>query len=82
MVANKVYCMPIATTLAIALFVSKTFLSHHLFNEDGQGLVELLKGENLNKMLLKFTPLCSPDIHNFITSLNHHLSNSNSLNVS
>jgi hypothetical protein len=76
----EVYRTPIATTLVIALSVNKTFLSHHLFNEDGQGLIELLKGEKLDQMLLKFTSLCSPSIHNLITSLKHRSSNSNSTN--
>jgi hypothetical protein len=37
-VVNEVYCTPTITTLAIVLLVSKTFLSHHLFNEDGEVL--------------------------------------------
>jgi len=51
MVANKVCHMPIATTLAIALFSSKTFISHH-FNEDGEVPMEFFKGEKLDQMLL------------------------------
>ncbi len=34
MVVNKVYCMPTATTLAIALFANKTKIICHLFNKD------------------------------------------------
>jgi hypothetical protein len=49
------------TYLVIALFANKTFLSCHLYNEDGKSLVEFLEGERLNQTLLKFTPLCSPD---------------------
>jgi hypothetical protein len=79
MVVDEGCCMPIATTLAMALSTRKTFLFHHLFNEDGQDFVELLKGEKLNQMLLKFIPLCSLDIHNFIISLKHHHGNSNSI---
>ncbi len=78
-VANKFYCTPIATTTIIVLSTNKTFLSCHLFNEDEQGLVELLKVENLNKMLLKFIPLCSLAIHNLIASLKHRLSNFDSI---
>jgi hypothetical protein len=33
--------------LTIALVVIKTFLLEHLLNEDGQGLVEVLKGDKL-----------------------------------
>jgi len=57
MVVEEVCCMPIATTLAITLFLSKTFLSRHLFNEDGECPIEVFKGEKLNQMLLKLTPL-------------------------
>jgi len=79
MVVDKVCCTLIATTLAITLFVSKTFLSRHLFNEDGKGPMELFKGEKLDQMLLKFAPLCSPNIHNLIISPKHHPSNSSSI---
>ncbi len=34
-VVNEVCCKPTTTNLAIAVFVNKTFLSYHLFNEDG-----------------------------------------------
>jgi len=59
--------------------MSKAFLFHHLFNEDGKGLVELLKGEKLNQTLLKFAPLCSLGIRNQIISLKHLFDNLNSL---
>ncbi len=48
MVANEVYRTPIVTTSTVDLFVNKTFISHHLFNEDGKDLVEFLKGEKLD----------------------------------
>ncbi len=38
------------TMSTIALVVSKTFLSKHLLNEDGQGLVEVFKGEKLRQV--------------------------------
>jgi hypothetical protein len=71
MVINKVCCTPIATTWVITFYVSKTFLFCHMFKEDGEGPMELLKGEKLNQMLLKFVPLCSPNICNLIASLKH-----------
>jgi hypothetical protein len=71
MVIEKVCRTPIATTLAIALSMSKTFLSRHLFNEDEEGLVEVFKDEKLDQTLLRFTPLCFPSIHNLIISLKH-----------
>ncbi len=79
MVIDEVCCMPTAITLAIILFVNKTFIFCHLFNEDGKGLVELLKGEKLDQMLLKFFPLCSNAIHDLIASLKHCPSNSDSI---
>jgi hypothetical protein len=42
-----------------------------VINKDGKGHVEFLKGEKLDKMLLKFVPLCSLGIHNLIVSLKH-----------
>ncbi len=69
MVANEVCHTPTTTSLTIALFANKSFLSRHLFDEDGKGLVELFKGEKLNQTLLKFIPLCSLGIWNLITSL-------------
>ncbi len=72
MVVKEVLCTPYAMSSAISLVANKTFLSHHLFNEDGQGIVELLKGDKLNETLLKFTPLCSPIICNLISMVKHH----------
>lgn len=54
MVVYEVCCMLTTIILAITLYVSKTFLSYHLFNKGGKGHVELLKGEKLNQILLKF----------------------------
>jgi len=64
MVVDKVYCMLTATTLAIVLFVSKTFFFHHLFNKDGEGPMELFKGDNLDQTWLKFAHLCFPSTCN------------------
>jgi hypothetical protein len=79
MVVDEVYHMPTTTTSTITLSANKTFFFHHLFNEDGQSLIKLLKGEKLDQMLLKFAPLFSPSILNFITSLKHCSSNSSSI---
>jgi hypothetical protein len=46
---------------------------------DGEGLMELLKGEKLNQSLLKFTLLCSFNIRNLIVSLKHRPRNSGSI---
>jgi hypothetical protein len=79
MVANEVCCMPTTTTLVIVLSMSKKFLSHHLFNKDGKGPMELLKGEKLDQTLLMFAPLCSLKICNLITSPKYRLGNSSSI---
>jgi hypothetical protein len=79
MVVEEVCRMTLATTLAITLSTSKTFLSRQLFNEDGEGHVEVLKGEKLDQTLLKFAPLCFDGICNFIASLKHHLGNLGSI---
>jgi hypothetical protein len=49
MVVNEVCHTPIATTFTIVLSTNKTFLSCHLFNEDGQGPMELFKDEKLDQ---------------------------------
>jgi hypothetical protein len=82
MVVDKVCCLLITIILAIILFVSKTFLSHHLLNEDGKGPMKLFKGEKLDQMLLKFVPLCSLSIRNLIVSLKHHPSTLTPLTIS
>jgi hypothetical protein len=61
MVVDEVYHTSTLTSLTIALFMNKTFLFRHLFNEDGKGHVEFFKGEKLNQTLLKFIPLCFPN---------------------
>jgi hypothetical protein len=45
--------------LKIALVVNKTFLYHDHFNENGEGLIELLKGENSIKPCQNLHP-CVP----------------------
>jgi hypothetical protein len=75
MVVDKVY--HISST--IASFASKTFISRHLFNKDGKGPTEFIKGEKLNQMLLKFIPFCSLGICNLIVSLKHRLNNLGSI---
>jgi len=56
------------------LNASKTFLAHHLFNENGEGPMEILQGEKLAKVMDKFQPLCSPNIQNLIISFKHNAS--------
>jgi hypothetical protein len=79
MVIDEVCCTPTITTLAIALFTNEKYLSHHLFNEDGEGPMEFLKGGKLDQTLLKFIPLCFPNICNLIASVKHCLGNSGSI---
>ncbi len=61
MVIEEVLRMPTTTSLAIALVVIRTFLSHHLFNEDGEGLLwNFLKVRNWIKpcwSLFPYAPL-------------------------
>jgi hypothetical protein len=54
------------------LNASKTFLAHHLFNENGEGHVEIIQGEKLHNVMDKFQPLYSPNIYNLITSFKHN----------
>jgi len=68
---KEVLHTPNAMSFVIALATNKTLLFCHLFNEDGQGTIKFLKGDKLNETLLKFTPLCSPNIHNLISLIKH-----------
>jgi hypothetical protein len=56
------------------LNASKTFLAHHLLNENGERPMEIFHGEKLDKVMDKFQPLCSPNIRNFIVSFKHSAS--------
>jgi hypothetical protein len=55
MVTNEVYHTPIATSLVVGLFTNKIFFLVIFSTRMEKGHVELLKGEKLNQMLLKFT---------------------------
>jgi hypothetical protein len=46
----------------IVLVANKTFLSKHLLNEDGKGLVEVSKGNKLRQMMDKFIALSLPNV--------------------
>ncbi len=50
LIIEEVDLTPNAKIFAILLCVSKTFLATHLFNENGDGLVKLLKGEQLKQI--------------------------------
>jgi hypothetical protein len=54
LVEGQVSCTHDAKIFAIALNASKAFLAHHLFNENGEGHVEILQGKKLDKMMDKF----------------------------
>jgi hypothetical protein len=54
---------------------SKTFLFEHLLNEDGEGLVEILKGNKLRQMMDKFIMLSSPNVRNLVAFFKHWLRN-------
>jgi hypothetical protein len=79
MVVDEFYCTPPTTILTIVFSANKTFLSHDLFNKDGKGPMEILKGEELDQTLLIFAPLCFPSICNLIVSLKHRLGNLGSI---
>jgi len=56
----------------IALNASKAFLAHHLFNENGEGPMEIFQGEKLDEVMDKFQPMCFPNIRNFNASFKHN----------
>ncbi len=62
LVEHKVFCAPRATTSAIALVANNYFFSKHLLNEDGEGLIEVLKGNKLHQMMDMFIVLFLPNV--------------------
>jgi hypothetical protein len=71
LVEKEVSCTFSGKLFAIDLYGSKSFLSQQLFNKDGDDLMELLKGDQLNKMMGNFFPLYFPNIPNVITLFKH-----------
>jgi hypothetical protein len=62
LVEEEAFCTPGATASAIALATSITFLSEHLLNVDGQGPVEVLKGDKPHQVMDTFLALSSLNI--------------------
>jgi hypothetical protein len=71
LVKEKMSHTPWATPSTIVLVASNFFLSKHLLNEDGKGLMEVLKGANLHQVMDKFIALSSFNIWNLIVSFKH-----------
>jgi len=71
LVKEKMSHTPWATLSAIVLVVSKNFLFKHLSNEDGEGPMEVLKGDKLHQVMDKFIALSSFNIWNLIVSFKH-----------
>jgi len=72
LIAKKLDHMPNAHIFVISLSVGKTFLATHLFDENGNDPVELLKGEYLKQIQDKFYKLNSPNVCNLVPFFNHH----------
>ncbi len=72
---EEAFHTPRVTVSSIALATSKTFFSKHLLNEDGQGPMEVFKGDKLHQMTNKFFVVSSPDVWNLIVSFKHQLGN-------
>ncbi len=63
------------TSSTIVLVASKSFLSHHLFNEDGEGPLETLKRDKLCQVMEKFTTFYSLNVRNMVSSFKRFLGN-------
>jgi hypothetical protein len=72
MVRKEVNQTPNTNAFAITLASNKTFLFKHLWNDDSEGPMELLKGKRLHKGMENFFTLCSPNVWNLIASLKHY----------
>jgi hypothetical protein len=53
----------------------KNLMVEHLFNDNGEGLVEFLKGDKLHQVMDKFMTLCYPNVRNLVALFKHHLDN-------
>jgi len=53
----------------------QNLMAKHLFNEDGEGPMEVLKGNKLHQVMDKFMTLCCPNIKNLEALFKHHLDN-------
>ncbi len=56
LVKGQISCTDEAKIFTITLNVSKAFLAHHLFNEDGEGPMEILQGKKLDRVMDKLQP--------------------------
>jgi hypothetical protein len=72
LIAEEVDCTLDAKIFSISLGASKTFLASYLFDDSSDGIVELLKGEQLEHIQDMFCELNSPNIHNFVASFKCH----------
>jgi len=71
LIKEEVLRTPKVTTLVIVLATSKTFILEHLLNKDGEGLVEVLKGEKLRQVMDKFIALFLPNVWNLVAFFKH-----------
>jgi len=69
MVKEEMFHTPGANVSTIVLATSKTFLFEPLLNEDGQGPMEVLKGNKLHQLMDKFIVLSSPNVRNLVAFL-------------
>jgi hypothetical protein len=72
LIAKEVDHMPDAKISLISFSVSKTFLANYLLDDSRDGIVEFLKGEQLEQIQDKFCELSSPNVHNLVASFKHH----------
>ncbi len=61
-----------AKIFSISFSASKTLLANYLFDDFGNGTMELLKGEQLEHIQDKFCELSSLSVRNLIASFRHH----------
>jgi hypothetical protein len=66
LIVEEVDPMPNAKISTISLSASKTFLVTHLFDDSGDGLMDLFKGKQLEKIQEKFLKLSSLNAHNLV----------------
>jgi hypothetical protein len=58
---------------AILLGASKTFLTMHLLNDSGNGIMELLNNKQLEQIQDKFSKLNLPNVRNLVATFKHRV---------
>jgi hypothetical protein len=66
LIVEEVECTPNVKIYVISLGANKAFLATHLFDDNGDGNMELLNNEQLEQIQNKFLELSLPNVCNLV----------------